>query len=117
MALKDSKHAQEIDLFRLELVNIIDNRHALVQLAKRIDWQACEAKFGGLYASGVGRPGHPIRLMVDLQLLKQICNVSDEELRFEMHKAQTKKPSAAFAYQGSLFYLIVDLIVYLSENK
>jgi IS5 family transposase len=52
----------------------------LVQLAKRIDWQACEAKFGGLYASGVGRPGHPIRLMVGLQLLKQICNVSDEEL-------------------------------------
>ncbi|MDI9335379.1 MAG: hypothetical protein QM533_13495 [Cytophagales bacterium] len=28
MALKDSKHAPEIDLFRLELVNIIDNRHA-----------------------------------------------------------------------------------------
>jgi transposase, IS5 family len=80
MALKDSKHDSEIDLFRLELVNIIDNRHALVQLAKRIDWQACEAKFGGLYASGVGRPGHPIRLMVGLQLLKQICNVSDEEL-------------------------------------
>lgn len=80
MALKDSKHAQEIDLFRLELVNIIDNRHALVQLAKRIDWQACEAKFGGLYAIGVGRPGHPIRLMVGLQLLKQICNISDEEL-------------------------------------
>jgi predicted nucleotidyltransferase len=44
MALKDSKHDSEIDLFRLELVNIIDNRHALVQLAKRIDWQACEGK-------------------------------------------------------------------------
>ena len=80
MALKDSKHDPEVDLFRLELVNIIDNRHALAQLANRIDWQACEAKFGGLYASGVGRPGHPIRLMVGLQLLKQICNVSDEEL-------------------------------------
>ena len=103
MALKDSKHAQEIDLFRLELVNIIDNRHALVQLAKRIDWQACEAKFGGLYASGVGRPGHPIRLMVGLQLLKQICNVSDEELRFEMHKAQTKNPRQLSRTKGHCF--------------
>jgi transposase, IS5 family len=80
MALKEIKHAPEIDLFRMELESIIDHRHALVQLAKQIDWQACQTQFGALYASGVGRPGYPIRLMVGLQLLKQISNVSDEEL-------------------------------------
>ncbi len=33
-----------------------------------------------MYAAGIGRPGHPIRLMVGLQLLKHTCNVSDEEV-------------------------------------
>lgn len=53
-------------------------RHPLVPLCQTIDWPLCERKFGGLYATGVGRPGHPIQLMVGLQLLKHTCNVSDE---------------------------------------
>ena len=37
-------------------------------------------RFDSLYAQGVGRPGHPIRLMVGLQLLKDTSNLSDEEV-------------------------------------
>ena len=40
----------------------------------------CESRFGALYATGVDRLGHPIGLMVGLQLLKHTCNVSDEEV-------------------------------------
>jgi transposase, IS5 family len=55
-------------------------RHALCVLAGKIDWRALENKFGPLYAVGVGRPGHPIRLMEGMQLLKYLRNVSDQEV-------------------------------------
>jgi IS5 family transposase len=80
MALRETTHTADSDLFRQELSNMINLRHPLVQLGQKIDWQSCERKFGGLYATGIGRPGHPIRLMVGLQLLKHTCNVSDEEV-------------------------------------
>ena len=80
MALRETTFQADSDLFRQELSNLIDLRHPLVQLSRKIDWPCCEDRFGGLYATGVGRPGHPIRLMVGLQLLKHTCNVSDEEV-------------------------------------
>lgn len=80
MALRETQTVTEADLFRQQLVNCINLRYPLVQLAAKIDWKSCEAYFGGLYATGVGRPGHPIRLMVGLQLLKLISNLSDEEV-------------------------------------
>jgi IS5 family transposase len=80
MALRETTHTADSDLFRQELCNIINLRHPLAQLSQQIDWRSCESRFDGLYAAGVGRPGHPIRLMVALQLLKHTCNVSDEEV-------------------------------------
>ena len=80
MALRESPSSAESDLFRQALVNLINLRHPLAQLAQKIDWKSCEAHFGGLYATGIGRPGHPIRLMVGLQLLKHTSNLSDEEV-------------------------------------
>ena len=80
MALRESIHDTDIALFRQKVVNLIDLRHELCALAGKIDWKALERQFGGLYAPGVGRPGHPIRLMVGLQLLKYLRNISDEEV-------------------------------------
>jgi IS5 family transposase len=80
MALRETPNSPDADLFRAELANLLNQRHPLYLLAQKIDWAACERQFGGLYAAGVGRPAHPIRLMVGLQLLKHICNVSDEEV-------------------------------------
>ncbi len=80
MALRETTHTADSDLFRQELSNMINLRHPLVQLSQKIDWQSCESRFGGLYAACVGRPGHLIRLMVALQLLKHTCNVSNEEV-------------------------------------
>ena len=65
------------DLFRLRLEQMLDQRHALYRLAGKIDWEAAQARFGGLYAEE-GRPGIPIRLMVGLHYLKHAFNESDE---------------------------------------
>ena len=59
MALCETQHSSEVDLFRQELVNLINLRHPLVQLAHKIDWKSCDAHFGGLYATGIGRLGQP----------------------------------------------------------
>ena len=69
---------REQELFRTELVNLIDQRHALVKLAESIDWNGAAERFGALYAAGVGRPGVAIRLMVGLHYLKHAFNLSDE---------------------------------------
>lgn len=65
------------DLFRMKLDQLISQQHELYRLANMIDWQACEDRFGGFYAEK-GRPGIPVRLMVGLEYLKQMFNVSDE---------------------------------------
>jgi IS5 family transposase len=80
VALRETTQTADSDLFHQELSHIINLRHPRVQLSEKIDWQSCESNFGGLYATGIGRPGHPICLMVGLQLLKHTCNVSDEEV-------------------------------------
>lgn len=80
MALRETTHQADIDLFRHEQVSLIDLRHELAVLASKIDWAALEVKFASLYAPGVGRPGHPICLMVGLQLLKYLRNEGDEAI-------------------------------------
>ena len=65
------------ELFRSELVNMIDMAHPLVKLAGLIDWSRFEAAFGKFYTQK-GRPGLPTRLMVGLHLLKHMEGLSDE---------------------------------------
>ena len=69
---------REHELFRTELINLVDQRHPLVKLASTIDWAAAAERFGALYAEGKGRPGVAIRLMVGLHYLKHAFNLSDE---------------------------------------
>jgi IS5 family transposase len=49
------------DLFRMLLVNIIDQKHELVRLARLIDWARFDAAFGGFYNDQKGREGLPTR--------------------------------------------------------
>ena len=51
----------------------------LIALADAIDWQIFEDNFAKFY-SKEGRPAKPIRLMVGILLLKQLKNISDEEI-------------------------------------
>ena len=78
MKPKAVEFQREHELFRTKLINLVDQRHSLVELAGTIDWDAAAERFGALYAAGVGRPGVAIRLMVGLHYLKHAFNLSDE---------------------------------------
>ena len=60
-------------------MDMLDSNDPLVALANTLDWSKYENEFKGLYSKS-GRPAKPIRLMVGLLLLKQLENLSDENV-------------------------------------
>ena len=68
------------DLFRAELVNLIDQRHELVRLAALIDWDAFSQQWSAQFVSTTGRPALPTRLMAALLYLKHVYALSDEDV-------------------------------------
>lgn len=98
--------ADTADFFRARLDGMVDLRHPLVVLSKRLPWAAIEQTLAPHFArkarpgqklptqdllgehevefgSGISKAGRPrlaIRLMVSLQYLKNAFNLSDEEL-------------------------------------
>ena len=78
MRPRERRDSGEQDLFRSRLDQIIDMDHALVKLARTIDWRFLEEKFGAVYNDGAGQPPLPTRLMAGLAILKHTYNLSDE---------------------------------------
>jgi transposase, IS5 family len=68
------------DLFRAELVNLIDQRHELVRLAALIDWDTFSKQWSPQFVSTTGRPALPTRLMAALLYLKHVYALSDEDV-------------------------------------
>lgn len=62
----------------IKLEDILDKKHALYQLANRLNWAYLIEGFGPFYAEGPGRPEIPIRIIVGLHYLKYLENESDE---------------------------------------
>jgi len=62
------------------LIDIIDQQHPLVLLSNKIQWQRFEDSFSKHYSQRMGKPAKPIRLMVSLLILKQLRNLSDENI-------------------------------------
>ncbi len=62
-----------------DLIDQLNPKNPLLQLARKIDWSVFENEFGPLY-SHLGKPNKHIRLMVGLSILKHLENVSDEVL-------------------------------------
>jgi IS5 family transposase len=77
---KSSQMNRQLDLFRPDLTKIIDPNHALVKLAKAIEWERMEELFGATYCPDNGRPGVSTRLMISLHYLKYTHDLSDEEV-------------------------------------
>jgi IS5 family transposase len=69
----------QFNLYRQQLENLINPKHPLCKLAKRIPWDELENDFADLYHQ-TGRPAKPIRLMMSLLILKQLHNLSDETI-------------------------------------
>ena len=78
MRPRERRETGKQDLFRSRLDQIIDMDHALAKLARTIDWQFLEEKFGAVYKDGVGQPPLPTRLMAGLAILKHTYDLSDE---------------------------------------
>jgi IS5 family transposase len=78
MRPRERRESGEQDLFRSRLDQVINMDHALVKLARTIEWRFLEEKFGAVYADGSGRPPLPTRLMAGLAILKHTYNLSDE---------------------------------------
>src|SRR6266403_4591334 len=78
MRPRERRETGEQDLFRSRLDQIIDTDHALVKLARTIDWKFLEEKLGAVYNDGAGQPPLPTRLMAGLAILKHAYDLSDE---------------------------------------
>jgi IS5 family transposase len=80
MRPKERRDSGQADLLRSRLDAIIDMNHALVKLARTIDWSFLEKRFGAVYDDKPGRPPLPTRLMAGLAILKHTYDLSDEVL-------------------------------------
>ncbi|SBS39136.1 hypothetical protein MSP8887_03675 [Marinomonas spartinae] len=77
MKPRQTKTIPQKDLFQPQLVDIINPNHHLVRLAKIIDWNLLDDKFGA-HSATVGAAALPIRLMAGLLYLQHLHNLSDE---------------------------------------
>src|SRR2546422_5236499 len=80
MRPRERREGGEQDLFRSRLDQIIDMNHALVKLARAIDWRFLKETFGAVYTDRPGQPPLPTRLMAGLAILKHTYDLSDEAL-------------------------------------
>jgi IS5 family transposase len=80
MRPKERRESGQTDLFRARLDQIVDPSHALVKLARAIDWGFLEARLGEVYDDDPGRPPLATRLMAGLAILKHLHDLSDEVL-------------------------------------
>ncbi|WP_424140802.1 IS5 family transposase [Roseomonas chloroacetimidivorans] len=73
-----SRPAEQDDLLRPRLVDMIDGRHELVRLAALIDWSWFEQEWAGFFPAGEGRPAIHPRLVAGLMYLQHAYGLSDE---------------------------------------
>ena len=70
--------AAQPDMFRETLEAILDPRHEVLELGRRIDWVKLDEACGETFVDHVGRPGLSTRLMAGLHILKHVKGLSDE---------------------------------------
>lgn len=77
--LKKTEPTGQLSFF-YSLADQIDTKHPLFRLSKSINWSVFEDEFSKHYSPKMGKPAKPIRLMVSLLILKQLRNLSDENI-------------------------------------
>ncbi len=70
--------AEQDDLLRPRLVDMIEPRHELVKLAPLIDWEVFEREWSGFFPSGKGWPATEPRLVAGLLYPQHAYWLSDE---------------------------------------
>lgn len=79
MKFKEKTRGQK-EMFKVELVQLLDPCHQLVKLSNSINWASLEEGCGASFHEALGRPGKSVRLMAGLLLLQHTFNLSDEEV-------------------------------------
>src|SRR6267143_1044577 len=79
MRPRERRETSEQDLFRSRLDQIIDMKHALVKLARTIDWRFLEDTFGAVYTDKPGQPPLPTRLIAGLARLAHAAELPGNE--------------------------------------
>ena len=78
--MKGNSHEHNHVSFHMSgLSEQLNPKHPVCQLSRSIDWPSLEDEFARLY-SRRGRPAKPIRLMISLLLLKQLHDLSDDQV-------------------------------------
>ena len=95
MKPRERRDSGQGDLLRSRLDQIIDMRHPLVALARKVDWAFVEKTFGEAYTDGPGQPPLPTRLMAGLTILKYTHDLSDEVLCERWVETRITSSSAA----------------------
>jgi len=80
MQPRSHEKADQSELFRSRLDQILNNQHPLFRLANEIDWEVFAKEFGVYFDEKIGRPALPTRLMAGLHYLKYTFNESDESV-------------------------------------
>jgi IS5 family transposase len=78
--VRKSASRTQANLFYGSLINMLDENDPLIALADAIDWRRIEKELEKYYDHFNGRPGKPVRLMAGLLMLKQLENLSDENV-------------------------------------
>ena len=68
------------NLFYGSLMDMLDGNDPLIALSHAIDWTKIEEALSQYYSLDKGRPAKPLRLMAGLLMLKQLENLSDENV-------------------------------------
>ena len=74
-----SPDPSQLSLLPQRLEDLVNPRHPLYKLSKKMPWAEIDKHFSDLYHHS-GRPAKPVRLMVSLLILKQLYNLSDEAI-------------------------------------
>ena len=78
--LTNTPASHQENLFGTDMLMQLDPQDPLLKLADIIPWIDFESEFSVHYTKNSGAPSKPIRLMVGLLILKQLENLSDEQV-------------------------------------
>jgi hypothetical protein len=91
-----SPDSSQISFLMSGLSEQLNPRHSIYQLSKIIDWPSFENDFTRLHSRN-GRPAKPVHLMISLLLLKQLYDLSDDQVV----DAGLKTPTGNFSAEST----------------
>ena len=80
MPPKKKSNKYQSQLFKIELIDLVDPEHELVILANKFNWNKIDEICSAYFCNDNGRIGHSSRLVIGLLLLKQLHSLSDLEV-------------------------------------